>query len=385
MDQLNIKFTEKVLGPHLWLRSETKPGEERVAVTPADVKKLLQAGFRISVEKSPHRCFPDDDYKAVGATLVETGSWTRAPSSAIIVGLKELPESKESLTHRHIYFAHCYKNQTGWKDILARFQQGGGLLWDLEFLVDDQGRRVAAFGRAAGVVGMGLAILQWALQRTPGSQPLKNLKSWKTTQDMVKSVKEALNKATEKKHEPRALVLGALGRCGGGAAWFAEQVGISVTRWDLAETKSGGPFPELLTHDILVNAIYLREKIPPFLTSEFIQGFKDRKLSIFSDVSCDYTNPNNPFPIYNEGTTLVDPILHLIKKSESTLPLDVISIDHLPSLTPSDSSSDFSADLIPHLQLLHTPGGHKAPVWTRAEKIFNEKQLEASGQSASKL
>jgi saccharopine dehydrogenase (NAD+, L-lysine-forming) len=336
------------------------------------VKKLIADGFRISVENSPHRCFPDSDYTAVGATLVPTGSWTTAPSTAIIVGLKELPESKDALTHRHIYFAHCYKDQSGWKEILARFQEGG-LLWDLEFLVDDQGRRVAAFGRAAGVAGMALAILQWALQRTPGSVPLKNLKSWKTIQAMVDSVKEALAKATEKKHEPRALVLGALGRCGGGAAWFAEQVGIKVTKWDLAETKSGGPFPELLTHDILVNAIYLREKIPAFLTTEFIQSFKDRQLSVFSDVSCDYTNPNNPFPIYSEGTTLVDPILSLIKKSESKQPLDVISIDHLPSLIPSDSSTDFSADLLPHLLLLHTPGGHKAPVWTRAEKLFNDK------------
>jgi len=298
------------------------------------------------------------------------------------VGLKELPESKDTLIHRHIYFAHCYKDQTGWKDILLRFQQGGGLLWDLEFLVDDEGRRVAAFGRAAGVVGMGLAILQWALQHTPGSKPLTNLKSWKNTQAMVASVKEALAKATEKKHEPRALVLGALGRCGGGAVWFAEQVGIPVTKWDLAETKTGGPFAELLTHDILVNAIYLKEKIPPFLTNEFIQSFKNRKLTIFSDVSCDYTSINNPFPIYNQGTTLVDPILSLIKKTESSLPLDIISIDHLPSLTPSDSSNDFSADLLPHLLLLKTPGGHKAPVWTRAEKLYNDKVALIGGRSS---
>jgi len=300
---------------------------------------------------------------------VETGSWTKAPSTAFILGLKELPESKEHLIHRHIYFAHCYKDQHGWQDILTRFKQGG-LLWDLEFLVDDQGRRVAAFGRPAGVAGMALGILQWALQHTPGSKPLKNLKSWKTTQDMVNHVKEALTKATEKKGQPKALVLGALGRCGKGAVWFAEQVGIPVTKWDLEETKGGGPFPQLLAHDILLNAIYLKDKIPAFLTREFIDASSDRHLTVFADVSCDYTNPNNPFPIYTQGTTLTDPVLRLI---DGKKPLDIISIDHLPSLIPVDSSHDFSADLLPHLRALHSSGGHKAPVWTRAEKLFEDK------------
>jgi saccharopine dehydrogenase (NAD+, L-lysine forming) len=47
--------------------------------------------------------------------------------------------------------------------------------------------------------------------------------------------------------------------------WLAEQVGItSVTKWDMAETKSGGPFPTLVSgQDVLVNAIYLSDKIPP--------------------------------------------------------------------------------------------------------------------------
>jgi len=33
-----------------------------------------------------------------------------------------------------------------------RYAKGGGKLWDLEFLVDDKGARVAAFSGAAGKV-----------------------------------------------------------------------------------------------------------------------------------------------------------------------------------------------------------------------------------------
>jgi hypothetical protein len=35
------------------------------------------------------------------------------------------------------------KQQAGWETVLARFPRGGGTLLDLEFLVDERGRRVA--------------------------------------------------------------------------------------------------------------------------------------------------------------------------------------------------------------------------------------------------
>ncbi len=35
------------------------------------------------------------------------------------------------------------KQQGGWDTVLARFPRGGGTLLDLEFLVDERGRRVA--------------------------------------------------------------------------------------------------------------------------------------------------------------------------------------------------------------------------------------------------
>lgn len=48
--------------PHLWLRAETKPMEHRAALTPATVKKLMDAGFKITVERSDQRIFDDEEY-----------------------------------------------------------------------------------------------------------------------------------------------------------------------------------------------------------------------------------------------------------------------------------------------------------------------------------
>ena len=77
-----------------------------------------------------------------------------ADKDVYIIGLKELPENDDSpLIHTHIFFAHCFKYQAGWKELLKRFEKGGGKVLDLEFLTNDKGRRVAAFGRSAGFIG----------------------------------------------------------------------------------------------------------------------------------------------------------------------------------------------------------------------------------------
>jgi saccharopine dehydrogenase (NAD+, L-lysine-forming) len=48
----------------LWLRCETKEFERRAALTPATTKKLIDAGFDITVERDPQRIFDDEEYEA---------------------------------------------------------------------------------------------------------------------------------------------------------------------------------------------------------------------------------------------------------------------------------------------------------------------------------
>ena len=67
-------------------------------MTPTTVRKLLQKGFKVNVERSPERIFDDSDFQDAGAVLVEEGSWPAAPKDHIIIGLKEL-EEKDPCTH----------------------------------------------------------------------------------------------------------------------------------------------------------------------------------------------------------------------------------------------------------------------------------------------
>jgi len=366
---------------HYWLRHEVKPGEERVILTPTDVATLVKEGFKISVERSSTRCFDDEEYEKVGCTLVKSESWKDdAPDDAVILGLKELPDNDDDIKRKHIMFAHCYKNQGGWDQVLSKFVRGKGLLWDLEFLVDDKGRRVAAFGRAAGIVGMAVGLLAWCAAKL--GKPLGVLSSWKSLPLLVDDVKAHIKEvvdAGKAKTDPSSMVIGALGRCGGGAAWFAEQCGLSPVKWDMNETKSGGPFDQLLEVDVLINCIYLTSKIPSFLTKEMIER-PGRTLSVLCDVSCDTSNPNNPYPIYNEGTTLFSPTLRVLEAKGDEPVLDVVAIDHLPSLIPCDSSAEYSEAIVEHLLDLGKYG-ETSPVWARAEKVMANKveALRATG------
>lgn len=73
-----------------------------VTVTPTTVRKLLEKGFVVNVERSPIRIFEDKEFEDVGASLMPTGSWRDAPRDHIIIGLKELPSEDCMLSNLSI-------------------------------------------------------------------------------------------------------------------------------------------------------------------------------------------------------------------------------------------------------------------------------------------
>lgn len=177
--------------------------------------------------------------------MVPEGSWVDAPANHIILGLKELPEETFPLKHTHVQFAHCYKNQGGWEEVLSRFPAGKGTLYDLEFLQDESGRRVAAFGYHAGFAGAALAVEAWAEQINEG-KALGPVSPYPNEGELIAHIKKIIAKAGR---QPRVLVIGALGRCGRGAVDLCLKAGISeenVLKWDMAETAKGGPFTEIV-------------------------------------------------------------------------------------------------------------------------------------------
>ncbi|MFJ6719040.1 MULTISPECIES: saccharopine dehydrogenase [unclassified Streptomyces] len=356
--------------PQLWMRTETRPTERRAPLTPHDADQLVRRGVRITVEESAHRVFPLADYADAGCGTAPAGAWaTDAPGSAFVLGLKELPPEPERLRHRHVYFGHAYKGQAEAPALLRRFAAGGGTLFDLEYLADEQGRRLAAFGYWAGYAGAALAVLHARGRLAAPLVPLSRA-------ELDARLRDSRAVPTPG-GEPRALVIGGRGRSARGACDALRLAGVRVTRWDRGDTARLDR-AALLGHDILVNAVLTTRPAPPFLTPADLDPDRERRLTVIADITCDTGSPLHRLPVYDRLTDWSVPVRRL---RAGPRPLDVIAIDNLPSLVPEEAARSFSADLLPKLLALGT--GTPDPDWTRCRAAFT-RALAGVGRSADR-
>ncbi len=343
---------------HLWIRAEQRAHEKRTGVTPEGAAALLADGFAVTVEDSPDRVIPTDRYAAAGCAIAPAHSWPDAPAGAIVFGLKELPDNAMALRHRHIMFGHAYKGQQAGGRLLERFRAGGGALYDLEYLTDDDGRRVAAFGYWAGFAGAAVTLKCWIAQQHGGiAGPVTDYHS---SEALLEELSRDL--AATAARLPDALVVGALGRVGTGAIDLCRTMSIRVTGWDMAETAHGGPFPEILNHAIFLNAILAGPGCPVFVPASARPA--PRRLRAIGDIACDPDSDFNPVQVYDRATTWTAPALRV----HDDPPLDVMAIDNLPSLLPLESSLDFAEQLLPWLKTLDRVD---AGIWARARAEFD--------------
>jgi len=341
---------------HLWVRAEQRENEDRVGLTPDGACRLIEKGIQVSVEDSQSRIIPIADYADAGCEIVRENTWSDAPNDAIIFGLKELPEDGTPLIHRHIMFGHAFKGQHSGKALLQRFQAGGGTLYDLEYLTDATGRRVAAFGYWAGYAGAAVSVIAWLAQQQGLTCGPVSAHPNKDT--LLRDLHDAMQGVSA---SPNAIVIGALGRVGTGASDLCDHLNIPVTKWDMAETAHGGPFPEILDHTFFFNCILARSGTPVFVPKSALTA--KRNLSVIGDIACDPDSDYNPIPVYDQATSWSQPAIRVA----DDLILDVMAIDNLPSLLPLESSIDFANQLLPTLE---TIDDLNAPVWSRADDIF---------------
>lgn len=351
---------------HLWIRAEQRPNEERVGLTPEGAANLINAGIHVTVEHSSVRAIPIDGYKDAGCDLAPENHWPKAPHEAIIFGLKELPEDGTPLTHKHIMFGHAYKGQPAGQTLLKRFAAGNGTLYDLEYLVDDAGRRVAAFGYWAGYAGAAISLKCWAAQQRGGiAGPVAK---YTGTAALIADLQSEL----DGRRPPRAIIIGALGRVGTGASDLCAAMNMPITKWDIAETATGGPFPEILQHNIFLNCILAKPGCPVFVPASAKSAH--RKLTVIGDIACDPTSEFSPIKVYDQVTDWDAPALRV----HDAPPLDVTAIDNLPSLLPVESSDDYARQLLPSLLTL---GNLQAGVWARAKAEFDRHTKKFEGIS----
>ncbi|HEX2607514.1 MAG TPA: alanine dehydrogenase, partial [Flavisolibacter sp.] len=126
------------------------PSDNRVALTPKQCHWIQSQypGIRIIVEKSPDRCFSDEEYERAGVAVSED-----LKDCSILLGIKEVPKEQLLTNKTYLFFSHTRKKQPYNQALLKAILEKRCRLIDYECLEHEDGQRIIGFGFFAGIVG----------------------------------------------------------------------------------------------------------------------------------------------------------------------------------------------------------------------------------------
>ena len=132
------------------IREGKVPTDKRVPLIPEHVVQLLNqyADFKVLVQASNIRCYPDKEYAKLGIEVSEDIS-----DCDILLGVKEVPVHELIDGKTYMFFSHTTKEQPYNRELLREILNKKINLIDYEALTDQHGSRIVAFGRYAGIVG----------------------------------------------------------------------------------------------------------------------------------------------------------------------------------------------------------------------------------------
>ena len=374
------------------------PPDTRVLLNPAQCAEIIKQypGIEIKVQQSANRCFSDAEYTARGITLVDDVS-----DCDLLLGVKEVPIDNLIADKTYFFFSHTFKAQPYNRGLLQAILQKNIQLVDYEVLTNEQGIRLIAFGRFAGIVGAHNGLMAYG-NRT-GAFQLGRVGSFKDQAALYNSYKTI-------KLPPVKIVLTGNGRVAKGAVETLEAMGIKQVGIEdyLSQTfeypvyvqldsdklyhrKDGGAFE--FSHffqqpseyacnfsrfykatDIMINAIYWDPKAPAYFTLEEMQQ-TDFKITSIADITCDIA-PESSLPSTLRASTIADPVYGFNPNTNTECEaytdgmIDVMAVDNLPNELPRDASQafgeQFSQYILPELFNLQN-----SPIIKRASIAVN--------------
>ena len=136
--------------PKIGLIREGKvPSDKRVPLTPLQAKEATEKfNIDLVVQSSEIRCFSDENYRELGLEIVDS-----VDDCDIILGVKEVPMEMLVPGKTHFFFSHTIKKQEYNRELLKEILDKKIKLIDWETLTNENGNRIIAFGRWAGIVG----------------------------------------------------------------------------------------------------------------------------------------------------------------------------------------------------------------------------------------
>ncbi|MFC2079359.1 bifunctional lysine ketoglutarate reductase /saccharopine dehydrogenase family protein [Candidatus Bipolaricaulota bacterium] len=376
-------------------REDMYQWERRTPLTPAHIKELAQGtNYRFIIQSSDKRAYSDQEYQDLDLSVA--ADLKKCP---IIIALKEIPVDVLEKDKVYVFFSHVIKGQASNMPMLQRALDLGCTIIDYERIVDDDQRRLIAFGNYAGLAGMIDTL--WALGdrlRWEGiANPFERLSQASEFADLaeakaaIRSVGEAIR--TEGLPEaitPLAVGIAGYGNVSKGAQEILDLLPVSeVDASDLLTShlpanvsntilkvvfreedtvlplvegkvfelqelydhpeRYRAAFDRYLPHlTVLVNCIYWEARYPRLITVEAAKALYASgkpKLRVIGDISCDVeggieitvkaTESDDPVYVYDPKTGSIH------SGVEGHGPVMMV-VDILPSELPRESSAYFS-------------------------------------------
>ncbi|HSN49603.1 MAG TPA: NAD(P)-dependent oxidoreductase [Bacteroidales bacterium] len=356
------------------LRETRNPADRRVPLTPPQIVALeeLYPNVEFFVQPSDFRCYSNEEYEYLDIPLKED-----LRDCDILMGVKEVDKRTFIPGKTYLFFAHVAKKQPHNLEMFKEMAENNIGLIDFEYLTTNEGLRVVAFGRYAGIVGAynGLRARgiktnrfklkpayqchdldeMWAGLRLIELKP--GLKILLTGDGRVSGgVIETLGVANVVQVEPHDFL----------NREFNVPVFSQIGPQHYTRHKEGKAFnfnhfvshpdeyesaflPYAKVADILMTGHFWDPRSPVFFTKEDMKK-PDFRISIIADISCDV---NGPIPSTIRATTISDPFYSFNPLLETEEPafsrltnITVMSIDNLPGELPRDASLDFGKMLM---------------------------------------
>lgn len=360
------------------LIKETKtPVDNRVALSPRQVAELAKKypAHEFVVETSDIRVFSDEEYRREGVQVVD-----RVADCDVLFGIKEASIDSLIPNKHYFFFGHIAKKQAYNRPLLQALMKKRITFSDYEYLTDDNGLRVCAFGWWAGVVGVYYTLRGYGIKHNLYELPKPDLRfTIIQVLDTLKSIQLPAIK----------LFITGAGRVSQGAQYVLDSIGATrMTEQEYLKTetvdklsfcfadvdrlvvrKDGGEFSwEDFSHnaksyvsafmrwaqktDVLICAHFWSPEAPVYLSEDDLRD-QNMRIRMIGDITCDIkgsikstirsSTHDSPYFDYNPFTEQEETAF------SSERNITVMAVDTCPNALAMDTSEYFGKMLIEHV------------------------------------
>lgn len=369
------------------LIKETKvPIDNRVAFSPKQMAQLQNdyPEHQFVVQRSDVRSFADEEYREAGLSLVE-----KVEDCDILFGIKEAQIDTLIPNKHYIFFGHIAKMQAYNRPLLQAFINKGITFTDYEYMVDNAGIRVCAFGWWAGIVGVYYTLRGYGLRHKLFELPKPDrrftLDSLKLAlQSVALPAVKILVTGNGRVSQGAQHILDAIGAQRLSEAEFLSTNNVSHLSYTVAdvdklvkrsdgESFSWAHFTQQANEyqsdfmrwgtaaDILVCAHFWAPEAPVYLSEEDLRN-PQLRIKMIGDVTCDIqgsvkstlrsSTHDEPYFDYNPQSATEE------EAFSSNNNITVMAVDTCPNALAMDTSAYFGDMLMQHVMPGLLSGNH---------------------------